>query len=273
MAGNTGASIQENQTFTTGVVTIAVGVLNPANSAQSVWDAGVGMTYASMTTVVTGSPTSFTILLEGTYDGLNWTTLATTTNVSGETQYATGLIPFTNLRARCTAVSGGTSPTVNVFATASQYPITNTGGGASPATTVNQGTSNTSLATGWRVAEGSVVAGTHFTAQAATNTGTVVDMGASCQSVTWQVVASAGTTAGAVTFLGSLDNTTFSPLTTAVLLGGTSGNSMTGGILSFTAAGNALVNLGSNLSAIRYFRADVTTTFTGGTATAKVQAF
>jgi len=132
MAGNTGASLQENQTFTTGVVSLATGVLNPTNSAQSVWDCGVGMTYASITTVVTGSPASFTILLEGTYDGSTWTTLATCTNTAGETQFSSGLIPFTNLRARCTAVSGGTSPTVNVFATASQTPFTATSGGTSP---------------------------------------------------------------------------------------------------------------------------------------------
>ena len=137
MAGNTTATVQSNQTFTTGVVSLATGVLNPANSAQSVWDCGVGMTYASITTVVTGSPASFTILLEGTYDGTNWTTLATCTNTAGETQYATGLIAFTNLRARCTAVTGGTSPTVNVFATAAQTPFTATSGGTSPSTPVS----------------------------------------------------------------------------------------------------------------------------------------
>lgn len=132
MAGNTQASIQSNETFYTTPVPIVVGVLNPANSPQTVWDCGVGMNYASMTTVVTGSPASFTIVLEGTYDGNTWTTLATTTNTAGETVYATGLIPFTNLRARCTAVAGGSSPTVNVVATASQTPLVRTQGGTSP---------------------------------------------------------------------------------------------------------------------------------------------
>lgn len=136
MAGNTTASVQSNLTFTTGVVPIVVGVLNPANSPQSVWDCGVGMNYASIDTVVTGSPASFTIVLEGTYDGNTWTTLATTTNVAGEVQYSTGAIPFTNLRARCTAVTGGSSPTVNVFVTASQTPIQITAGGTSPANNV-----------------------------------------------------------------------------------------------------------------------------------------
>lgn len=137
MAGNTNATIQSNQTFTTGVVSLASGVLNPANSPQNVWDCGVGMTYASITTAITGSPASFTILLEGTYDGTTWATLATCSNTAGETQFSTGLVPFTNLRARCTAVSGGTSPTVNVFATASQTPFSATSGGASPATPVS----------------------------------------------------------------------------------------------------------------------------------------
>lgn len=137
MAGNTSATVQSNQTFTTGVVSLATGVLNPANSPQNVWDCGVGMTYASITTVVTGSPASFTILLEGTYDGATWTTLATCTNTAGETQYATGVVPFTNLRARCTAVSGGTAPTVSVYATASQTAFLVTSGGTTPSSPVS----------------------------------------------------------------------------------------------------------------------------------------
>lgn len=169
MAGNTQTSIPQNLTFTTGVVALVVGVLNPPNSAQTVWDAGVGMTYASMTTVVTGSPASFTILLEGTYDGNTWTTLATTTAVSGETQYATGLVPFTNLRARCTAVNGGSSPTVSVYATASPVPFTNTGGGTAPGTTVIQGVGGNK--TPWSVASTSLapsVAGAGSTGAAPT---------------------------------------------------------------------------------------------------------
>jgi len=94
------------------------------------------MNYAEMTTVVAGTPTSFTILLEGTYDGTNWATIATASNVAGETQYATGAIPFLALRARCTAVVGGTSPTVNVYVTVSQTPFTLTAGGTSNANNV-----------------------------------------------------------------------------------------------------------------------------------------
>lgn len=276
MAGNTGTSVQTNETFYTSPVPIVVGVLNPANSPQSVWDCGVGMNYASMTTVVTGSPVSFTILLEGTYDGVNWTTLATTTNVAGETQYATGLIPFTNLRARCTAVSGGTSPTVNVVATASQTPITQNIGGTQPALTVSQGSGNINTLPGWFVTDGTVNPTTSLNAATSTVTGAVVDFGAAVLSAVFQVVASAGTTAGAVTFFGSIDNATFTPLTTASIMGGTSGNSITAGVISFTAAGNALVlptAAGSNMHGIRYFRADVTTNFVGGNVTVKAAGF
>jgi len=128
---NTTTSVQSNEVFSTGVVSLATGVLN-----VFAWNCGVGMNYASVTTIVTGSPASFTILLEGTLDGQTWTTLATCSNVAGETEYATGAIPFTSLRARCTAVSGGTSPTVNVYAVVSQTPIQVTAGGVSPAENV-----------------------------------------------------------------------------------------------------------------------------------------
>lgn len=171
MAGNTTTATQTNQTFYTSPVPIAVGVLNPVNSPQSVWDCGVGMTYASMTTVVTGSPVSFTILLEGTYDGVNWSTIATATNVAGETQYGTGLVPFTNLRARCTAVSGGSSPTVNVVATASQQPFQNTGGGTSPTPVTRVapvGASNAGAGT----TAATPTAGTSITTATAPNAGT-----------------------------------------------------------------------------------------------------
>jgi hypothetical protein len=137
VAGNTGTTVQANQTFSTSVVPIAVGVLNPTNSPQTVWAVGVGMTYAAMTTIVAGGPGSFSIVLEGTYDGNTWTTLVTTTNTSGETQYTNGLIPFTSLRARCTAVAGGSNPTVNVFVTTSQTPFTRTTGGTNPGTYVS----------------------------------------------------------------------------------------------------------------------------------------
>lgn len=277
MAGNTVTTVQSNQTFYTSPVPLAVGVLNPANSPQAVWDCGVGMNYAEMTTVVTGSPASFTILLEGTYDGVAWSTIATTTNTSGETTYGNGLTPFTNLRARCTAISGGTSPTVNVVATASQTPLVQNSSGTLPSSTVAQGGGSLSEP-GWLVAEGYVNPIQTLTNATTAVTGTAADFQTARQSATFQVLAGGGTvTAGAVTFFGSVDGTTYTPLTTASILGNTSGNTITAGVLSFTAAGNALVNVGAagnNVFAMRYFRADITTNVTGtGNINVKVVAF
>lgn len=129
MPSSTTTSVQSNETFTTGgFVSLVTGVLNTSS-----WNTGVGMNYAEVTTEVTGSPASFTILLEGSVDGgANWTTIATCSNTAGETQFTTGLIQFTSIRARCTAVSGGTAPTINVVVTTSQTPFQNTGGGTSP---------------------------------------------------------------------------------------------------------------------------------------------
>lgn len=98
----------------------------------------------------------------------------------------------------------------------------------------------------------------------------VADIGEFCRSVTFQVVASAGTTAGAVTFQGSIDGATYVPLTAAAVIGQTGGPTLTNGVLSFTAASTALVSLGSNTSAIRYFQAIVSTNITGGNVTVKI---
>src|ERR1041384_8314638 len=133
MPSSTTTSVQSNETFTTGgFVSLATGVLNTSS-----WNTGVGMNYAEITTQVAGTPASFTVLLEGSVDGgATWTTVATCSNTSGETQFTTGLVQFTSLRARCTAVTGGTSPTINVVVTTSQTPFTVTAGGASNASTV-----------------------------------------------------------------------------------------------------------------------------------------
>lgn len=273
MPGNTNTSVQSNQTFATTPVPIVVGVLNPANSPQTVWDCGVGMSNVAATTIVTGSPASFTILVEGTYDGSNWSTVATLTNVAGETQFGTGLVPFTNLRARCTAVSGGTSPTVNVMVTASQEPFVNTGGGTSPAQTVNQGSANLGITLGWPVAQGAINPIKSLNAATTTVTGTVADFQSAKNGATFACVASAGTTAGAITLFGSVDAATFAPLTGAAIVGQTTGATLSNGVLTFTAPCTVLVSLGNNGSALRAFRADVTTNMTGGTVTVNVLGF
>lgn len=277
MAGNTTSTIQSNQTFTTGVVPVAVGVLNPANSPQTVWDCGVGMNYAEMTTSFPSAPGTVTILLEGTYDGSTWTTLATTTNTGGETVYSNGLTPFGNLRARCTVVTGGSSPTVNVFATASQNMLAQTSGGTIPSQTVAQG-GGTLNEPGWHVAEGAFNPTTNFTAQAGPVTGTVADFQTARQSALFQVSVAGTPTGGTITFFGSIDNTTFVPLTTASVFAGTAGT-ITAGVLNAQNTTNCLINpaaAGNNMFAMRYFRADISAGLTGGstpTASCKVVAF
>lgn len=253
MASNTGTTVQSNVTFTTGVVPLAVGVLNPANSPQSVWDCGVGFNYAAYTSVITGAPATSTVVLEGTYDGNTWTTIATGNSTTGDTEVlSSGSVFFTNLRARCTATTGGTNPTINVFVTASQTPMT---------VTTTSGT--------LPVAGGSINSVTNLNAATTTVTGTVTDQGSAHQTPTFQVVTSAGTTAGAVTFFGSVDNVTFVPLTSAAIQGSTGAPTITNGVMSFTAQSTALVSLGANHAAMRFLRADVTTNMVGGTVTVK----
>lgn len=256
MATNTNTSVQSNVTFTTGVVTLAVGVLNPPNSPQTVWDCGVGMQYASMTTVITGAPSVCQIVLEGSYDGSTWTIIATGNSTTGDTEIlSSGSVFFTNLRARAVTVTGGSSPTVNVFVTASQTPMTVT-------------TSNGTLP----VAVGSINSGTSLNAATTTVTGSVIDHGFAALSTCFQLTASSGTTAGAVTLLGSVDNVNFATLTSATLLGG-SGATVSNGVVTFTAPGTVLLSLGSNNAAFRFARADVTTNMTGGNVTAKIAGF
>lgn len=165
-----------NQSFPTGVVPIVVGVLNPANNPSGIWDCGTAYEYASITTVVAGTPTSFTILLEGSLDGATWFTLATTTNTAGETQFSTGAVPFGVLRARCTAVVGGSSPTVSVVAVAYQNPPETIPGGTTPGggvvsgtVTANQGTA-AAVAGAWPV---EVTNGTSVAAVKAASTAVV----------------------------------------------------------------------------------------------------
>lgn len=131
MPSNTTTSVQSNETFSTSAVSLVVSTLN-----TTAWNTGVAMNYAEVTTVVTGSPASFTILLEGSLDGQTWTTLATLNNTAGETQWTTGSVQFLSLRARCTAVTGGSSPTVNVYVTTSQTPFQISTGGTAPASRV-----------------------------------------------------------------------------------------------------------------------------------------
>ena len=109
----------------------------------------------------------------------------------------------------------------------------------------------------------------HFQNQTATNTGAVLDLDLGLASATCQVTASTGVTAGAVTVLGSVDGVNFAPLNNALLTGKVgAGTTLSAGIVSFTGPGTALVSLANAGGAIRFLRADVSTTMVGGTATA-----
>lgn len=223
-------------------------------------------TSAAMVTKVTGSPVSVVAQLQGSLDGVNWTVIATSTSTTGDTQLvAASSTIFSMLRVNISATSGGTNPTIAVSLAAFTTPA--------GSTTVAQGSANTSITLGWPVAQGAINPITSLNAATTTVTGTVADFQSARNGGTFQVVASTGTTAGAVTVLGSVDGTSFATLTTAVLSGATSGVTLASGVLTFTAPSTALVSLGANSPAIRYLRADVTTNMTGGTVTAKILGF
>jgi hypothetical protein len=108
----------------------------------------------------------------------------------------------------------------------------------------------------------------HFQNQTATNTGAVLDLDTGLASATCQVTASTGTTAGVVTVSGSVDGVNYVPLNNALLTGKSGGVTLSAGLVTFTAPGSCLVSFANAGGAVRFLRADVTTTMVGGTATA-----
>jgi len=63
--------------------------------------------------ITTGSPSSFTVVLEGTPDGRNWFTIATIINT-----LVTNIgpnWPMLGVRANMTDLSGGASPTISAW--------------------------------------------------------------------------------------------------------------------------------------------------------------
>lgn len=61
---------------------------------------------------VTGAPTSFSVALEGTVNGTDWTTVGTAATAAGLTWAVDK--PVARVRANLTALTGGTAPTVTV---------------------------------------------------------------------------------------------------------------------------------------------------------------
>jgi len=219
-------------------------------------------TYASMTTVITGSPASTTIQLQGSLDGVNWTTIATSTSTTGDTQYsspsAANPVVFGQLRVNVSAVSGGASPTVavaiNAFASNPVAAVTLAGNQVGKVGTA-QGQTNfqTSLSA------------------ATTGNGTTVDFGAAVNAAAFQITANGTITAGQVTVKVSLDNVTYSTVPVASMQNYSAATLANPYVL--VTATTALFVV-SNV-AFRYARVDVSTNVTGagGSVTALVSGF
>ena len=74
---------------------------------------GVHRTFAFQT-VVTGTPTSFTLTFQGSLDGTTWYTLGTSTSTAGEAQFVVDK-PAQYVRATLSALTGGTAPTISTY--------------------------------------------------------------------------------------------------------------------------------------------------------------
>lgn len=88
-------------------------VLTTNGSTQAVTLDGVYRTFAFQS-VITGTPTSFTLTYQGSLDGTNWYTLGTTTSTAGEGTFVVDK-PAQFVRATLSALTGGTSPTISAF--------------------------------------------------------------------------------------------------------------------------------------------------------------
>ena len=89
-----------------------------ATGAGAAIDLGVTRTKFTMQTTVTGAPTAVSVTLQGSLDGVNWSTLATSTSTTGDQQYAIDR-PVRFVRTNLGTLTGGTSPTVTTFIAAS----------------------------------------------------------------------------------------------------------------------------------------------------------
>lgn len=68
----------------------------------------------TMQTTVTGAPTAVSITLQGSLDGTNWFTLATSTSTTGDLQHVVDK-PVRFVRANLGTLTGGTAPTVTAL--------------------------------------------------------------------------------------------------------------------------------------------------------------
>ena len=91
----------------TDVVTALAAVAVTSTSATI--DLGTARSNHTMQTVVTGGPT-VSATLQGSLDGTNWVTLATSTSATGDMQHAVDK-PVRYLRVVLGTFTGGTAPT------------------------------------------------------------------------------------------------------------------------------------------------------------------
>jgi hypothetical protein len=69
-------------------------------------------TTVSMQVTFTGAPTTLTVVMEGSLDGVNFTTLGTATNPTNNAIVTSTTTEALYARANMTVLTGGTSPTV-----------------------------------------------------------------------------------------------------------------------------------------------------------------
>ncbi len=249
-----------NPSATNPAVALATGVIQNGNglSGPFVLDLGPSAYISAvMTTVITGAPASCTIQLQGTIDGVNWTTIATSTSTTGDTQFSSGGVQFNALQVNVSAVSGGTNPTIAVEISAlSGGPVGTTVtpvGGAGLAQRVTVG----------------AVSPTTTLAAATTGNGTTVDFGAAVGTIMFQIVPAGTITGGSVQMQISLDGVTWITTPTASM------NNYSAATLAnpyvLVTATNALFDVGVGNIAARYARANVSANVTGTGASVTVQ--
>lgn len=68
-----------------------------------------GVDHVALQTATTGAPTAATVVAQGSNDGSTWTTLPVGSQPPGSQRY-------TQVRLNCTALTGGTTPTITAAA-------------------------------------------------------------------------------------------------------------------------------------------------------------
>lgn len=98
---------------------VGVGIGDNTAAQLKFADLIVARDKVTMVATVTGAPTSFSLNLEGSLDGLTWEVLGTLTQASAPLALHSTGKAYTKFRANLTAIAGGTSPTVSALFAAS----------------------------------------------------------------------------------------------------------------------------------------------------------